>query len=122
MFDHLSIGVRDLASARGFYDAVFAPLGAGLSNERELAYGPGGQRAFWLYPVTGDQVAGLGAHIAFKASDRQAVVAAGAAAEAGGATMIRAAGSHPDIAPDYFGTVFLDPDGNKIEIVAETMH
>ena len=26
MFDHLSVGVRDLAAARRFYDAFFAPL------------------------------------------------------------------------------------------------
>ena len=26
LFDHMSIGVRDLASARVFYDAFFAPL------------------------------------------------------------------------------------------------
>ena len=27
MFDHVSIGVRDLARAKRFYDAVLAPLG-----------------------------------------------------------------------------------------------
>ena len=27
MFDHLSVGVRDLTAARRFYDAFFAPLG-----------------------------------------------------------------------------------------------
>lgn len=55
MFDHLSLGVRDLGAARRFYDAFFAPLGV-------------------------------------------------------------------SIAPDYYGCVILDPDGNKLEIVAGTMH
>jgi catechol 2,3-dioxygenase-like lactoylglutathione lyase family enzyme len=125
MLDHLSIGVRDLAAAQRFYDAVLAPLGAGLAaaSERELAYGPGGRNGqFFVYPVTGAQVAGLGAHTAFTAPDRLAVDAAFAAAVANGAAVVRAAGLHPDIAADYYGAVVLDPDGNKIEIVAGTMH
>ena len=31
MFDHLSLGVRDLAAARRFYDAFFGPLGVAIS-------------------------------------------------------------------------------------------
>ena len=125
MFDHLSLGVRDLAAARGFYDAFLAPLGAAVSahSERELAYGPEGKTSqFYLYPVEGPHVAGLGTHLAFSAPGRAAVDAAYASAVANGATVIRAAGEHPDIAPDYYGAVLLDPDGNKLEIVAGTMH
>ncbi|MBX3485923.1 VOC family protein [Phenylobacterium sp.] len=104
MFDHLSLGVRDLAAARCFYDAFFAPLGAAVSaaSPRELAYGPGGEGGrFYLYPVDGPQVAGLGAHLAFTAETRAAVDAAYGAAMAEGATSIRAAGPHPDIAAGY---------------------
>jgi catechol 2,3-dioxygenase-like lactoylglutathione lyase family enzyme len=125
MFDHLSLGVRDLAAARGFYDAVLAPLGASLVSaaDAELGYGPGGEAAqFYLYPVRGEQVAGLGAHLAFTAPTRLAVDAAYAVAVAGGASVIRPAGARPDLAPDYYGCIFLDPDGNKLEIVAGTMH
>jgi len=125
MFDHLSLGVRDLAAARRFYDAFFAPLGAALASEAagELSYGPGGRESrFYLYPVDGAQVAGLGTHLAFRADTRAAVDEAYAAAVASGATTIRAAGPHPDIAPGYYGCVILDPDGNKLEIVAGTMH
>lgn len=125
MFDHLSVGVRDLVAARTFYDAFFAPLGAANSwaAEAELAYGPGGtSRQFFLYPVDGERIAGLGTHIAFTAGSRSAVDAAYASALAHGAVSVRAAGLHPDIAPDYYGAVLLDPDGNKLEIVADTMH
>ena len=125
MFDHLSVGVRDLAAARVFYDAFLAPLGhaTAQTSETELAYGPGGTAAqFYLYPVDGGQVAGLGAHIAFAADSRTAVDAAYAAALARGASVVRAAGLHPDIAAGYYGAVLLDPDGNKLEIVAGTMH
>ena len=125
MLDHLSIGVRDLAAARRFYDALFAPLGAGLASatDKELAYGPNAQAGvFFLYPAAGGQIAGLGAHTAFTAPSRAAVDQAFAAAVAHGASVVRAAGPHPDIAPDYYGAVLFDPDGNKIEIVAGTMH
>ena len=125
MFDHLSVGVRDLDQARRFYDAFFAPLGHAASSvtAKELAYGPGGMGGqFYLYPVAGGQVAGLGTHIAFSAESRAAVDAAYAAAVAAGAESVRAAGAHPDIAPDYYGCVLYDPDGNKLEIVAGTMH
>ncbi|WP_165844099.1 hypothetical protein [Phenylobacterium kunshanense] len=48
--------------------------------------------------------------------------AAYASAMAQGATTIRPAGPHLDIAPTYYGCVILDPDGAKLEIVAGTMH
>lgn len=125
MFDHLSLGVRDLGAARRFYDAFFAPLGASIASEKpgEIAYGPGGTAGvFYLYPVEGERVAGLGAHLAFTAETRAAVDAAYASAVTHGATVIRGAGLHPDIATGYYGCVILDPDGNKLEIVAGTMH
>jgi catechol 2,3-dioxygenase-like lactoylglutathione lyase family enzyme len=125
MFDHLSMGVRDLAVARRFYDALLAPLGhaAAIVSSKELSYGPGGNVSqLFLYPVTGDQVAGLGTHIAFTANSQAAVDQAYEAALREGAVSVRAAGPHPDIAADYYGTVLLDPDGNKLEIVSDTMH
>lgn len=125
MFDHLSVGVRDLAQARAFYDAFLQPLGHAQTHasDRELGYGPGGMGAqLYLYPVSGEQVAGLGAHIAFAADSRSAVDKAYAAALARGATSVRPAGAHPDIATDYYGAILFDPDGNKLEIVAGAMH
>lgn len=125
MFDHLSVGVRDLGSARRFYDALLSPLGhaAASVSDRELAYGPSGMAGqFFLYPVQDGQIAGQGAHIAFAAESQDAVDAAYAAALAAGARPVRAAGPHPDIAPDYYGAVLFDPDGNKLEIVAGAMN
>lgn len=124
MFDHMSIGVRDLTVAGRFYDALLAPLGHAQTwtQERELAFGANGARHFWLYPVKGEQVAGLGVHIAFRAEDQAAVNAAYDAAVEQGAETLRAAGFHPDIGPDYYGAIVLDPDGNKIEIVVGAMH
>ncbi|HVI33113.1 VOC family protein [Phenylobacterium sp.] len=125
MIDHLSLGVRDLAAARRFYDAFFAPLGAAVLSEKpaELGYGQAGVGPqFYLYPTDGERVAGLGAHTAFTAGSRLAADQAYAAAVAAGATVVRPVGEHPDIAPGYYGAVVLDPDGNKLEIVAAPMH
>ena len=124
MFDHLSIGVRDLKSAARFYDALFAPLGHEKTweQENELAYGSGETRVFWLYPVGGERIAGLGAHIAFRAEGAAEVDKAYRAAIAHGATTVRAAGLHLYIGPDYYVVIVLDPDGNKIEIVVGAMH
>ena len=49
MFDHISIGVRDIAKAKGFYDAAMKPLGyACLSaDEGSLGYGKEGV-GFWI--------------------------------------------------------------------------
>jgi catechol 2,3-dioxygenase-like lactoylglutathione lyase family enzyme len=120
MIDHLSLGVRSLDRARRFYDALLGPLGHAVSrvSEAELAYGPGGETGiFYLYPVTKGRVAGLGAHIAFGADSRAAVDEAYQAAMREGAVSVRPAGPHPDLSPDYYGTVLFDPDGNKLEIV-----
>lgn len=124
MFDHMSIGVRDLDAAARFYDALFAPLGHAKTweQERELAYGSNGERHFWLYPAGDAFAAAPGAHIAFRAETQAQVDAAYAAAVENGAQTLRAAGFHYDIAPDYYGAVVLDPDGNKIEIVVGAMH
>ena len=121
MIDHLSLGVRSLERARAFYDALLTPLGHALSSatDAELAYGPGGgEGRFYLYPVGKGRVAGLGTHVAFGAATPASVDEAYAAAMREGAVSIRPAGPHPDLAPDYYGTVLLDPDGNKLEIVA----
>ena len=41
MFDHVSIGVRDVAKAKAFYDAALKPLGLARlsSDETSLGYG-----------------------------------------------------------------------------------
>jgi catechol 2,3-dioxygenase-like lactoylglutathione lyase family enzyme len=41
MFDHISIGVRDIAKAKEFYDATLKPLGLTClsADETSLGYG-----------------------------------------------------------------------------------
>ncbi len=43
MLDHVSIGVRDLAAARRFYDAALRPLGYSCLSAGEASLGYGGE-------------------------------------------------------------------------------
>ena len=60
-----------------------------------------------------------GTHVAFQARSREQLHEAAEAAAGAGSTFTRQPGPHPDIALDYYGAVFLDPDGHKLEIVVE---
>jgi catechol 2,3-dioxygenase-like lactoylglutathione lyase family enzyme len=118
MLDHVSIGVRDVAAAKRFYDAALAPLGyACLSeNEGSLGYG-GGEVAFWIgasdRPVPADERSGL--HFCVAAPTRDAVDAFHAAALAAGGRDNGAPGLRPDYGADYYAAFVIDPDGYRIE-------
>ena len=118
MLDHLSLGVRDLAASRAFYEAALAPLGYGVVMEREgtVAFGPTARPIFWLAarePCTG-------VHLAFQAPDRQHVDAFHAAALAAGGHDNGGPGVRPQYHPHYYGAFVHDPDGNNAEAVCHT--
>lgn len=118
MIDHLSIAATDLKRSVEFYRRTLAPLDASLQhvNENEASFGPGTDRTFWLYPSpTAAPMAGM--HIAFAASTRAAVDEAHANACAAGGQSARTPGERPDLSPDYYGAVVLDPDGHRLEIL-----
>ena len=49
MFDHISIGVRDIAKAKAFYDAALKPLGITCLSADETSLGYGKEAAgFWI--------------------------------------------------------------------------
>jgi catechol 2,3-dioxygenase-like lactoylglutathione lyase family enzyme len=120
MLDHLSLGVCNLGRALEFFDATFAPLGYRRQHatSEEASYGPGSDKTFWLYPIAaGTPAAAAGMHVAFAAATREAVDAAYRAATAAGATTAREPAYRPEIGPNYYGTVIVDPDGHRLEIV-----
>ncbi len=123
MISHMSLGVRDFARSGPFYDAVMEPLGyprASGTKAGELAYGPAGSGVFWLYETPGDgPLASPGTHVAFRVETKDGVHRAAEAAKGFGSTFTREPGPHPDLAPDYYGAIFLDPDGHKLELVVE---
>jgi catechol 2,3-dioxygenase-like lactoylglutathione lyase family enzyme len=118
MLDHVSIGVRDLAAARRFYDAALAPLGYGCvyAGEGYAGYGSG-QPEFWLnatdHPVPEDARSGL--HFSFVAANRAAVDAFHAAALAAGGRDNGKPGLRPEYTPRYYAAFAIDPDGYRIE-------
>ncbi len=120
MLDHLSLGVRDLSKAIAFFDATFAPLGYRRQhdNAKEASYGPGSDRTFWLYPIAANEASSAaGMHVAFAAPSRAGVDAAFTAALAHGASAAREPAHRPENGVNYYGTVVVDPDGHRLEIV-----
>ena len=121
MLDHLSIGVRDLAKARRFYDAVLAPLGYRRLYDYEdtsgygVAHVPGSAIPFWI--GQDNRAAALSGHLSFAAPSRAAVDAFHRAALAAGGRDDGKPGLRPLYHPNYYAAFVVDPDGHKIEAV-----
>jgi catechol 2,3-dioxygenase-like lactoylglutathione lyase family enzyme len=118
MINHISIGVRDIARTKRFYDATLAPLGYTCLSEGDGSLGYGGQRVvFWIgatdHPVPADDRSGL--HICFDALTRADVDAFHAAALATGGRDNGAPGLRADYGPNYYAAFVVDPDGYRIE-------
>jgi catechol 2,3-dioxygenase-like lactoylglutathione lyase family enzyme len=118
MFNHISIGVRDIARTKAFYDAALKPLGFKcLSNGAEsLGYGTA-EVALWIgrtaKPVPADGKSNL--HFCFDAESRKAVDAFHAAALKAGGKDNGAPGLRADYGPHYYAAFVIDPDGYRIE-------
>jgi catechol 2,3-dioxygenase-like lactoylglutathione lyase family enzyme len=118
MLDHVSIGVRDVARAKQFYDAAFTPLGYTCLSAGKDSLGYGGESAvFWVVaapqPVPPDQASGL--HFCFAAPDRGAVDAFHAAALGAGGRDNGKPGLRPEYGAGYYASFVVDPDGYRLE-------
>jgi catechol 2,3-dioxygenase-like lactoylglutathione lyase family enzyme len=118
MFDHVSIGVRDLTRSKCFYDAALGPLGYVCLTESIDALGYGREKiALWIgkteQPVRPDMGSGL--HFCFGAPAREAVDAFHLAAVTTGGTDNGPPGLRPDYGSDYYAAFAVDPDGYRIE-------
>ena len=119
MLDHVSIGVRHVATSQKFYDAVLKPLGYERlsSSEGSAGYGAGKAIPFWLneteHPVKADMRSGL--HFCFVADSRKAVDAFYAAALKTGGKDNGKPGLRADYSPTYYAAFVVDPDGYRIE-------
>lgn len=119
MIDHVSLGTTRYADAVAFYRRVLAPLGMDLQRDTgaEAAFGTAAQWSFFLYPVPeGESVTARGTHVALGAPSRLAVSATHAAAIAASATNLFTPRTRPDISETYFGAMFHDLDGHRIEV------
>jgi catechol 2,3-dioxygenase-like lactoylglutathione lyase family enzyme len=118
MFNHISLGVRDIARSRKFYDATLTPLGIRCLSQSPTSLGYGrDQVALWIAPserpVPADAASGL--HFCFDAPDRAAVDAFHRAALAQGGRDNGAPGLRLDYDPTYYAAFAVDPDGYRIE-------
>jgi catechol 2,3-dioxygenase-like lactoylglutathione lyase family enzyme len=118
VIDHVSIGVRDIARARKFYDAAFAPLGYTCLSPGDSSLGYGkSQPALWISatdkPVPADMASGL--HFCFTAPTQAAVRDFHAAALKAGGKDNGKPGLRKDYGPGYYAAFVVDPDGYRIE-------
>jgi catechol 2,3-dioxygenase-like lactoylglutathione lyase family enzyme len=118
MIDHVSIGVRDIAAAKRFYDAALAPLGYRCLSESEGCLGYGNDApALWINtverPVMPDEKSGL--HFCFAAPTRSSVDNFHAAAINAGGHSNGKPGLRADYGQGYYAAFVIDPDGYRIE-------
>lgn len=111
--------IRRYTEAVAFYQQVLKPLGMELVRDTgaEAACGSAAQESFFLYPVAEEEtVTAKGTHIAMAAPSRAAVSDVHTAALAADAQDLFTPRLRPDISATYFGAMFLDLDGHRIEV------
>jgi catechol 2,3-dioxygenase-like lactoylglutathione lyase family enzyme len=110
LLDHVHLRVADLEASRGFYRAALEALGLAITWESESAFA-----ADELF-VSDDGEPTAGLHLAFQASDREAVQRFYDAALAAGGRDNGRPGER-DYHPGYYAAYVFDPDGNNVEAV-----
>ena len=118
MFNHISIGVRDIRRTKAFYDAALKPLGYDCLSEGEDSLGYGSKAVgLWIgassSPVPADPASGL--HVCFDAPSRKAVDDFHAAALQAGGRDNGKPGLRGDYGPNYYAAFAIDPDGYRLE-------
>jgi catechol 2,3-dioxygenase-like lactoylglutathione lyase family enzyme len=119
MIAYATVGVNDMERAIGFYDAVFAPLGARreTTSATWTGYARAGEAGRFFLTRPWDKGAasgGNGTMLAFLAPSRAAVDAFHAAALASGGTDEGAPGVREGMNPVFYAAYVRDPDGAKL--------
>ncbi len=118
MIDHVSIGVRNIAKTKAFYDAALKPIGYACLSSSDGSLGYGKEHpAFWVSitptPVPSDAQSGL--HFCFTAPTRASVDAFYHAALRHGGRDNGKPGLRADYGANYYAAFVVDPDGYRIE-------
>jgi len=116
MFDHLALGVSDLAASKAFYLQALAPLGitAVMEFPETAGLGIAPKPSFWLALAKQTPAA---PHIAFSAQTRVQVDAFHRAALAAGGQDNGAPELRPHYHTNYYGAFVIGPDGHNVEAV-----
>ncbi|MBV8657382.1 MAG: VOC family protein [Burkholderiales bacterium] len=120
MIEHVSLGTTRYADAVAFYQRVLAPLGMELLRDtgKEASFGTPAHWCFFLYPIAPDQaVTAPGMHVALASPSRQTVETVHATALTESAQDIFTPRERPDISPTYYGAMFYDLDGHRLEVL-----
>jgi catechol 2,3-dioxygenase-like lactoylglutathione lyase family enzyme len=117
--DHITVNVRDLRSARKFYEAALGALGMRINLDFSSAFGFGSknENIFWL---SRDRRASGKGHYAFRVRYREEVDAFYAAALAAGGKDHGKPGPRPKYGRNYYAAFVKDGEGNNIEAVCYT--
>jgi catechol 2,3-dioxygenase-like lactoylglutathione lyase family enzyme len=123
MLNHVSIGVRDLARTKIFYNAALTPLGYRLIDDDPGMLGYGADAVeLWITPVdrpvAPDMNSGL--HFCFTAPTQQSVRDFHAAALRAGGQDNGAPGRRAEYSGDYYAGFVIDPDGYRLEAYCST--
>ena len=118
MIDHVSIGVRSVATSKRFYDAALQPLGYRCMSDSPDSLGYGSSSpVLWINaaerPIAPDSRSGL--HFCFFAPDRKSVDAFHAAGLQSGGRDNGRPGLRADYGAGYYAAYLIDPDGYRIE-------
>ena len=118
MIDHISIGVRNVAASKRFYDAALRPLGYRCLSDSPESLGYGASvPVLWINaaerPAPADSRSGL--HFCFSAPDRRSVDSFHAAGLTCGGRDNGRPGLRADYGAGYYAAYLVDPDGYRIE-------
>ena len=118
MFDHISIGVRDLQRTKRFYDNALAPLGYRCLHDDGSGLGYGRDAVgLWIgvteHPVPPNTASNL--HFCLAAPTRRSIEEFHAAAVRSGGTDNGGPGLRTAYSADYYAAFVVDPDGYRIE-------
>ncbi len=121
MLHHMSFSVSDLTRSSRFNDALLGPLGYRrvCADSDFVGYGMEDNKdKFAIKARTQDVVSpSAGFHLAFAATDRDAVAESYRAAMAKGGEDNGEPGLRPDFGPNYYAAFLTDPDGYEVEVV-----
>ena len=126
VIDHVGIRVGDLHASRRMYEAALVELGFAVLSEGTfegddyILFGREQNDDFALHSVgskPGRDRVTMGAHIAFRAGDADAVQRWHAAAVQHGGVDNGPPGLRPEYSGSYYAAFVLDPDGNNVEAV-----
>ena len=116
MYDHIGLKVKALAASAKFYKAALEPLGYIANDPSGAGFSAEDGSSFWLY--AGEASGAM--HIAFRASEREAVDRFYSKGKAAGGRDNGKPGVRKDYSPTYYAAFLIDPDGNNIEAVCTT--